>query len=55
MPDERIPKQILKYKLKDARTKGDLEKDGMSEDGTSFSLIREVKKKKNNLTQSHYI
>jgi hypothetical protein len=29
--------------LKDAGTKGDLEKDGTSEDGTSFSLIREVK------------
>jgi hypothetical protein len=34
--------------LKDAGTKGDLEKDGTSEDGTSFSLIREVKKKKKN-------
>jgi hypothetical protein len=31
--------------LKVAGTKGDLEKDGTSEDGTGFSLIREVKKK----------
>jgi hypothetical protein len=29
--------------LKDAGTKGDLGKDGMSEDRTGFSLIREVK------------
>jgi hypothetical protein len=56
MPDERIPKQILKYKLKDCGTTGDLGKDGMSEDGTGFSLIREVKNNNNNnLTQSHYI
>jgi hypothetical protein len=29
--------------LKDTRTKGDLGKNGTSEDGTGFSLIREVK------------
>jgi hypothetical protein len=32
--------------LKDVGTKGDLGKDGTGEDGTGFSLIREVKKKK---------
>jgi hypothetical protein len=34
---------INDYKI---ATKGDLGKDGTSEDGTGFSLIREVKKKK---------
>jgi hypothetical protein len=32
--------------FRDTGTKGDLGKDGTSEDGTGFSLIREVKKKK---------
>jgi hypothetical protein len=32
--------------LKDAGTKGDIGKDGTREDGTGFSLIREMKKKK---------
>jgi hypothetical protein len=31
--------------LKDVGSKGDLEKDGTSEDGTGFSLVREVKMK----------
>jgi hypothetical protein len=38
--------KVRNINLKDAGNKRDLGRDGTSEDGTGFSLVREVKKKK---------